>query len=161
MTETQPRSDNHSPKFLVDGMLGSLATKLRILGFDTKYDKDSNDHDLILKAPEEERVLVTSDKELYLHAKQQHVKAILVKGTSDEERLLELFQEAGVESLDLSNMSRCSACNFLLVETGTKDDLGRPIFKCINCGKSYWRGSHWRKLDALFSSVNRSLASNR
>jgi uncharacterized protein len=161
LTETQARSGNYTTlKFLVDGMLGSLATKLRILGFDTAYDKISTDKELILKAFEEERILVTSDEELYLHAKQHRSQAILVKGTSEVRRLSDLLQKAGVESLDLSKMSRCSACNSLLEDTGRKDELGRSVFKCENCGKLYWRGSHWRKLDALFSTVNRSLASN-
>jgi uncharacterized protein len=149
-----------SLKFLVDGMLGSLATKLRILGFDTIYDKKSKDQDLISKASSYGLVLVTSDQELYSHAKRRHAKAILVKGTSEEKRLLEIFQKTGVEKLDLSRLSRCSACNSLLEDTGTKDDMGRSIFKCKKCGKSYWHGSHWKKLDLLFSNVNRSLVTN-
>ena len=38
--EKQPEK-REDPMFLVDGMLGSLARKLRILGFDTLYDSKS------------------------------------------------------------------------------------------------------------------------
>lgn len=146
-------------KFLVDGMLGSIATKLRILGFDSTYDKESQDHELISEAALEGRVLVTSDQVLWLRAKQRHIRAILIKAATERERLIELCQKAGIDHLDLSVVSRCSACNSMLEEIGQKDDLGRTIFKCTNCSKLFWRGSHWRKLDSLFSSINRSLNS--
>ena len=38
--------NKEQPRFLVDGMLGSLARKLRILGFDTVYDPKSEDDEL-------------------------------------------------------------------------------------------------------------------
>jgi uncharacterized protein with PIN domain len=148
-----------TPRFIVDGMLGSLAIKLRILGFDTIYDKSSTDQELISNTLREGRFLVTSDKELFLHSKQRHAKAILVTGKTEEERLLELSQKAGIDHLSLSKTSRCSTCNFLLQETGRTDELGRSIYKCENCDKLYWRGSHWKKLDILFSGINRSLSS--
>jgi uncharacterized protein len=148
-------------KFLIDGMLGSLATKLRILGFDSIYDKGSQDEELISVAALEKRVLVTSDQELWLRAEQRHIQAILVKGVTDRERLVELCQKAGITHLDLSIASRCSACNSLLEQTTEKDKFGRRIFKCKKCGKLYWRGSHWKKLDTLFSSVNRSLIAKK
>jgi uncharacterized protein with PIN domain len=142
-------------------MLGSLATKLRILGFDTTYDKDSTDSELISRAKNQGRVLVTSDQELYLHAKQRHVEATLLRGSNDEARLLELFVKMNIRSLDLTKTPRCSVCNSVLEDAKTRDDLGRSIFKCENCGKRYWRGSHWRKLDMLFSNVNRNLIANQ
>jgi len=36
-----------NPKFLVDGMLGKLARKLRIFGFDTTYLSNTDDDNLI------------------------------------------------------------------------------------------------------------------
>jgi uncharacterized protein with PIN domain len=155
--ESAKQEGSFSLSFLVDGMLGSLATKLRILGFDTLYDKQSDDRNLITRALNKGLVLVTSDQELYRLARQRHAKAVLVKGATEQERLIEVFQKVGVRSLDLWKMSRCSACNSPLQDTGKKDDLGREIFKCKACGKSFWRGSHWKKLDTLFSNVNSAL----
>lgn len=148
---------DRSLRFLVDGMLGSLATKLRILGFDTIYDKDSSDEQLIHVAGNDHRILVTSDQELFLNSKRKHLKAVLITKQNDRERLLELCSQAGLKRLDLSVMSRCSSCNSKLLESLERDRFGRLLFKCEVCGKLYWRGSHWKKLDLLFSSVNKEL----
>ncbi len=51
-------------KFLADNMLGSLARWLRFLGFDTAYPDVLTDKDLKELARQENRVLLTRDKEL-------------------------------------------------------------------------------------------------
>jgi uncharacterized protein with PIN domain len=149
--------ESSGPKFLVDGMLGSLATKLRILGFDTNYDKKSKDSELISIARKQDRFLVTSDHELFLLAKQVRIRVILILGKTEEKRLLELLTKANIKELDESRVSRCSLCNSVLERTFRKDEYDREIFKCPNCSKLYWHGSHWIKLDSLFSKVNDSL----
>ncbi len=49
------------PRFVADAMLGSLARKLRIFGFDTLYFKDGGDSELLKLAKSEGRILLTSD----------------------------------------------------------------------------------------------------
>jgi uncharacterized protein with PIN domain len=149
--------DPLSAKFLIDGMLGSLAIKLRILGFDTIYDKDSPDTKLVQIAKKQARILITSDQELFLNAKRIHIPAVLITKTNDKARLVELSRHLGIMKLDLSVRPRCSDCNSNLIETSKRDKFERPILKCENCGKLYWRGSHWKKLDSLFSEANDEL----
>ncbi len=146
--------------FLLDGMLGKLATKLRILGFDTDYDKESSDADLLEKAAAQGRILVSSDRELSQNARLRHLETILLRSDNEEDRLLELCEKAGIPSLDLSKPSRCSICNALLAETGERDAYGRLLYRCPNCRKIYWRGSHWKKLVPLFEKINSSLLSS-
>lgn len=146
------------PKFLVDGMLGSLAVKLRILGFDTAYDKESKDAILMKKALAEARVLLTSDRELYRHSVQKGARALFITGSGDFESLVEVFRSLAIYDLDRTKSPRCSFCNSTLEPAGSKDRWGRPVFKCSNCSKLYWRGSHWTKLDNLFQRVSRRLA---
>jgi uncharacterized protein len=146
-------------KFLIDGMLGSLATKLRILGFDTIYDKDSADAGLIQTIKKDGRTLVTSDQELFLNSKRMHLSVILITKTNDRTRLVELCRQLGLQKLDLAVMPRCSNCNSNLIETSGKDKFGRVLFRCETCRKLYWKGSHWKKLDALFYQVNKELNS--
>jgi len=59
---------------IVDAMLGSLARKLRIYGFDTVYDKDSEDSSMLIAAKTESRTLVTCDKELHKLAVQRNLQ---------------------------------------------------------------------------------------
>ena len=51
--------------FFADAMLGSMARKLRVLGFDTLYIRDINDDDILDIASKQDRVILTCDKELF------------------------------------------------------------------------------------------------
>lgn len=144
------------PRFLVDGMLGSLAVKLRILGFDTAYDKISNDADLIQVARESGRILVTSDNVFFLQSIRLGVNSILVRDGTESERLASVLIKTGIHSIVPSRGSRCSACNGELSKSEWVSE--RTIYVCTECGKRYWRGSHWKNLDALFFEVNEILS---
>lgn len=53
-----------SPKFVADHMLGSLARWLRMMGYDTVYNKALDDGQLAALARAESRFVLTRDKEL-------------------------------------------------------------------------------------------------
>jgi uncharacterized protein len=143
------------PSFLADGMLGSTARKLRILGFDTAYDGKSNDVTLIQESLDSSRVLLTSDVELFFCAKRMNARAILISGRTEEERLFQVLSIAGVKQIQVSGLeSRCSVCNGRLSGTASRNSNNLEIYRCEVCWKSYWRGSHWKKMRALFDTVN-------
>jgi uncharacterized protein len=139
--------------FLLDGMLGSLTRKLRILGFDTLYDPKSDDAHLLRLAIDMKRCLVTSDIALYVIARRAKVDSILITSRTEKGRLFEIFSKIGVSKIDNSKPPRCSVCNGKLEVSGN-DEQGRLIFKCSDCGKEYWKGSHWKKLSSLFHEVD-------
>jgi len=56
------------PKFIVDNMLGSIARWLRILGYDTVYDRNAEDWAIVRRAQLEERIIITKDKGLHNRA---------------------------------------------------------------------------------------------
>lgn len=153
------RSETDAPRFLIDGMLGSLATKLRILGFDVLYDKTSSDKELIDAARGSGRYLITSDIELFLLSRRKGINSIIVESRNDSDALVELYSNLGFQRVDLTRNSRCANCNGTLVLTEKKTSDGRDIYTCTSCGKEYWKGSHWRKLEALFRSVDQALKS--
>ena len=143
-------------------MLGSTARKLRILGFDTDYDVKSSDEALVRQALSSGRTLLTGDVELFFRAKSARVKTILVKGRSEEDRLYEILSKSGITQIRVFQLaSRCSACNGELEDTGTKNSHSMEIYSCASCGKKYWQGSHWKKMAALFESVNSRLSRSR
>ena len=139
--------------FLVDGMLGSLARKLRILGFDTLYDSKSNDQELLKMAKETKRCLVTSDIDLCLTARRRRVDSILISSRSDRGRLFEVLAKIGESAIDGTKVPRCSVCNELLEDLG-RMNKDQTIYTCVTCGKHYWKGSHWKKLSVLFREVD-------
>jgi uncharacterized protein len=144
------------PRFILDGMLGSLARKLRILGYDSVFDKESDDTQLLSFCRKSGRELLTADVDLYLRAKKQGLPSILILSRTDRGRLLELFSALGRRSVS-ADFPRCSACNGELKGSGKVSREGKVVFFCTSCGKEYWRGSHWKKLELLFRGVNQLL----
>jgi len=157
---------SESPKFAADAMLGSLARKLRIFGFDTVYFREGPDSQLLALAKAEERVVLTSDRALVANARKRLVVALLIEGRDERERLASLEVAALKESLVLTqSISRCALCNKPL-ESLRRADVGsalpsgivrrhRVYFRCPDCRKLYWKGGHWRKLRRLSSVLSR------
>ncbi len=143
-------------------MLGSTVRKLRILGFDTAYDVKSSDEVLVREALSSGRTLLTGDVDLFFRAKSARARTILVKGRSEEDRLYEILSKSGVTQIRVFDLaSRCSVCNGELEGTDSMNSNNIEIYYCTSCGKKYWRGSHWKKMIALFGSVNSRLSTSR
>ena len=152
------------PRFVVDAMLGSLARKLRIIGFDVLYFRDGPDHELEEIARSEDRMIITADLALSCHASGGGTRSFLVRGKTDARRLREVVEQAEASSVELRpGPSRCASCNVVL-ETLRETDLlpdsrpktsrrHRSYFQCPACGQLFWKGSHWpglRRMAALF-----------
>ncbi len=82
-----------APRFLLDGMLGSLARWLRIGGYDTEYRKDTEDDELVDEALRWSRILLTRDEVLVIRAKKRGADSIYIKSERDEEALAQLSAE--------------------------------------------------------------------
>ncbi len=141
MTEPQVK-----PRFVADHMLGSLAKWLRMIGYDTVYDKSLDDKAIAAAARADSRFILTRDKEL---AKEPG--AMLVEDDLLDGQLSAVRAKFGL-SFDESAI-RCTACNGELAELPkeqAKESVPEGAFaandkfwKCAGCGKVYWRGSHW------------------
>ena len=143
--------------FFADGMLGSLARKLRIWGFNVLYDTTTDDRLLLDLVRKERRVLLTSDRELFGMANKREINSILVQENTDEDRLVVIFTELQVEEVRLDHTkSRCPKCNGYLVATNRQNlpkkvphgilDCHQVFYSCSSCDKVYWLGSHWNRI---------------
>jgi hypothetical protein len=157
-----------APSFLADAMLGSVARKLRIFGFDTLYIAHAQDDEILKTGIEQGRVILTADKELFKRVIKAGVRGVLVSGAGDLEDLVHILSKNGITSLDLDGIgSRCSVCNGLLQEKrseqvkngvpGKVAKLHRKFYQCTACGKVYWEGGHLRRIKALAKSVESKL----
>jgi len=139
-------------KLLCDHMLGSLARWLRFMGYDTEYPRPLPDRELIAKAREEDRILLTRDKELAA----RFSGAICVRSDELEEQVREVATVLPLEVID--PLSRCSLCNTPIVPASVEEVrdaipegvLSRhdAFWRCPTCGRVYWQGSHWDKMIA-------------
>ena len=140
------------PRFLADEMLGTLARWLRMMGYDTGYGRGLLDRELLELAIAEDRVLLTRDRQL---AERAGSRALLITSVVLDEQL-----EQVVSAFDLRAdrpMTRCTVCNAELeaacadIVAGRVPDrvleLRDEFFVCPRCGKVYWKGTHWDRIE--------------
>ena len=152
-------TDEARARFVADSMLGSLARWLRMLGYDTLYKKDLEDDELARLASAEKRRILTRDRNL---AKEPD--AIFIE-SDDLESQLRLVNEVCKLSFD-EDLIRCSVCNGELKDMPKEDAKGRipdgafasndRFWKCGDCDKIFWRGSHWQGIHERFRKLNLS-----
>jgi uncharacterized protein with PIN domain len=158
-------------RFLADAMLGSVARKLRIFGFDTLYVPDTSDNEVLRLAAVQNRIILTADKELFKRIVKQGVHGVLVEGASDLDDMAHIFEKLGI-STDLSKIgSRCTSCNGILVQKRPPevDGLVPPnilarhegFWQCADCHKVYWNGGHLGRIRIFAKNLEDRLATSK
>jgi uncharacterized protein len=152
------------PRFLADAHLGKLARHLRLLGFDTLFYNDVGDSRLVEISLAERRLLLTRDRALLMRRELTH--GCFVHAVMPDEQLAELFQR-----LDLFRrqrpFTRCMECNSRLLVIGKQRviplvpkrvaELYTEFWRCSDCAKIYWKGSHYRQLTAFVQRIASAL----
>jgi uncharacterized protein with PIN domain len=107
-------------RFLADSMLGTLAKWLRILGYDTTYDAQLGDNQLVRLARAQGRILLTRDTGLL---KRKGLRALFIESEVLEEQLAQVQQAFG---LDVDQpFSRCPVCNTALQDVPKYEAWGQ------------------------------------
>ncbi len=159
----------HKPTFVVDAMLGNLARKLRLLGYDSKYDSSIDDSDLIKMAEKQRRIIVTKDENLSKNAEKIGIMSVLIRGNDEIEQILQIATKVGLSNFTIdTNSSRCVDCNGKLgsidkIRIMNKVPSGiyerqEKFWMCSNCRKIYWEGTHFEKLQEFVQRLNQRLA---
>lgn len=140
-------------RFLADANVGKLAQRIRLLGFDTAYDRAAEDSIVALQAAEEGRIILSKDRGLLKRS--VVVFAHLVQSEEPDAQLREVLAAFGLRP-PFAVFSRCLRCNTLLEPISKEAILHRllPLTKrhfqnfkrCPGCDKIYWAGSHHEKL---------------
>jgi uncharacterized protein with PIN domain len=142
-------------KILCDHMLGSLAKWLRILGFDTFYpDATMTDENVLQIAQQENRLLLSRDKDLLIRAKKLLIPILEIHTTELTEQLQHLLKTIPFDENEL--LTRCTLCNTLLhpiEKEKIKDKIPENVFQkrdqfwvCSTCSKYYWMGTHYEHM---------------
>ncbi len=160
-------------KFIVDGMLGGLARWLRMLGYETEYYAKMDDKELLERTQEKGAALLTKDEELYQRAQKRKLPAILIKGESESQGLGQLSRSAGISlEIDMAT-TRCPMCGSYLGEISREEAASSNVpatsvklydkfWKCRNseCAKTYWIGSHWKRIRQTLEEARKSASQN-
>ena len=148
------------PRFLADAHLGKLARHLRMLGFDTRFENDPGDRELVRIAAVEKRILLTGDRALLMHKEVEHGCHLEVDAPL---RQLEYL----IARLDLCRLirpfTRCMECNGTVCEVAREEvraelpqrvaESQQRFWRCQGCGRVYWRGNHYREMEALIARL--------
>lgn len=151
--------------FIVDAMLGKLATWLRLTGHDTMYSAKMHDDDILRIALEQGRILLTSDAILSRRGVDAGVDTMLVRGAVDEE-VASVFLKYEIEPHADASISRCTKCNGALVHINEEDkesiktlvldqtyDHYDEFWFCKYCKSVYFKGGQWINIDAYMTRV--------
>ena len=140
-------------RFLVDAMLGNIARKLRIIGYDAAYSSGMDDDDDILESASiSGRVIITKDVELARRAAKLSIPAISISGETEPQAMSEVVRATGITTDISGESARCPVCNLDTTKMAPGAAAGRvpdgvaertdSFWECAGCGRVYWEGTH-------------------
>ena len=147
-------------RFILDAHLGKLAKYLRMLGFDTLYQNDFGDREIIEIAHVDNRIILTRDKLLLRSKKVDH--GYYVRATEKHAQLIEIVKKFDLYS-QFRSFTRCMTCNAELIKKerseienkidGNAAQIFSEFFYCPECDKVFWKGSHFERMEQLIISL--------
>jgi len=155
-------------KLLCDQMLGTCATWLRLLGFDTFYTNSNiTDDELLRIAEQENRWVISRDKELLFRARKRDMKVCEITTTELDEQLYQILKLIPLDNHHL--LSRCTLCNSILQAIDKESVKGKipqqsyqtydEFWVCLPCLKYYWKGSHYQKIMKKIKEIKKKTQS--
>ncbi|MDX1593405.1 MAG: Mut7-C RNAse domain-containing protein [Gammaproteobacteria bacterium] len=139
--------------FVLDVHLGALARRMRLLGLDTLYGNDLDDHHIVAIAAGEGRVVLTRDRKLLCHGEVLH--GAWLRATDPEAQVTEVLDRFAPA---VAPFSRCLVCNGRLVgvaKAAVAQELppyvletAPRVLRCVDCRRLFWPGSHHARLRA-------------
>lgn len=156
------------PKFLCDEMLQRLGSWLRAAGYDTLIASDGeDDYSLLRKAIDEDRYLITCDKELSRHRRAEGT-VVFLEASGLEPCIAELTKQLHINWLK-APLTRCMGCNTVLIDASPQQIRGLQLkntshidaaFYCSQCKQVFWDGSHVKRLRENLNKWQEKYSSN-
>lgn len=150
-------------RFLLDVHLGRLATYLRLLGFDARYENDLDDEALADLTRRSGRVLLTRDRRLLM--RKQITYGYCLHSRDPQQQLIAVLRRFDLfDAID--PWQRCLRCNGELRPVDKEEVLHRlepktkkyyDVFHaCEACGQIYWKGSHYPRMKRFIEHVRQN-----
>lgn len=147
------------PRFVLDVHLGTLARRLRLLGFDTLYSNRFHDHEIATLASYQRRIVLTRDIGLLMWC--DVLYGCWVRSQDPARQLLEVLDHFTLRSW-IRPFHRCTVCNGLIEQIERADvreavkpeiwEYYQEFFRCISCGRIYWKGTHFLLMEQLIAT---------
>jgi uncharacterized protein with PIN domain len=137
-------------RFTADRNLGKLAKWLRILGYDTRYDRGNADRAFLQRAEDDGRIVLTRKRELARLSKPGSL--VLVSANHVGRQVGEVLETLALEPDPAKRMTRCLRCNAPLEEVSKETVTSlvpayvsgtcTQFHLCRLCGRVFWPGTH-------------------
>jgi len=145
--------DEGPARFIADAHLGLLAKNLRMLGFDVLYRNDYSDAGLARIAADEERTVLTRDRDLLI--RKEIVRGCYLHAVACDAQMAEVINRFKL-GRHVRAFSRCLSCNGELRTVDKKAVEHRVpqhsrqyyehFYECAGCAQVYWEGSHVERM---------------
>jgi uncharacterized protein with PIN domain len=155
-------------RFVADVHLGALARHLRLLGFDTTWERDLADEAIVGVARDEQRIILTRDRGILKNGRVTH--AYWLRSTDPLRQLEEVVRAIDL-GRDIDPYTRCMECNGELqsVERAAVARsvplqvflVYREFRQCRRCHRVYWKGSHVKRLDKIIERARNAARRDR
>jgi len=163
-----PLKTENESTFFVDAMLGNIARKLRLLGYDSQYFSDIDDEKLIDSARKEKRIIISKDEELIKRAQKLGIGSIRITKKEEIDQFFEIIASVNLKRVKINgNTARCPKCNSLTKSVDKeiiKEKIPQGVLKsndkfwiCECCKQVYWEGTHIKNLQEFVGKVNERL----
>ncbi len=149
-----------TPKFVVDVHLGRLSKYLRLMGFDTFFEEQANDSRIIKISMEENRTILTRDRNLLKNKKVS--RGYWIRSQNPKIQLKEVIQKFDLVGL-IKPFTRCLECNNIVVKVPKTDvfeelehktrEYYTEFWKCPGCNRIYWEGSHFTSMKKFLELI--------
>jgi hypothetical protein len=160
-----PDEEENEPTFFVDAMLGNIAKKLRLMGYDSRYLADIEDDELITLAKNDNRIIISRDKDLIRKALKYDIKSIFIKNKEEIEQFREIINKSNLKIIKIDgHRSRCPKCNSKTKLINKKNiqekiptrvlEFNDKFWECKNCNQIFWEGTHIKNLQKFVGQLN-------
>lgn len=157
MVRTEPL---RTPRFVLDGHLGTLARYLRLCGFDTRYRNDYRDDELAEVSAAEHRILLTRDRDAL--KRRIVTRGYWIRHHDPRAQLAEVCRRFDLHDR-AAPFTRCARCNGVLhdVDKARIEHRLEPLTRrhydtfriCADCDRLYWRGSHIARMERIIETA--------
>lgn len=147
-------------KFFADVMVARVVRWLRAIGIDTVWEDAISDRDLVRRAIEEKRFILTLDKPLIEEWRVDNV--LLLRSENPFEQFREIIAHFEIKKPE-ELFTRCLVCNTLLRRASAEEiaagvppaiqENEKDFQFCPDCNKIYWEGSHTLRMREAIEEV--------
>ena len=147
-------------RFVLDVHLGRLARYLRMMGFDSLYENNYSDDDLVRISNFEKRAILTRDIRLLM--RKEVLRGYWLRSQRINDQVSEVICRFDLRNA-IHSFSRCTVCNGIIHPVGEETvklkfpgylfSPGTAFFICTNCDHIYWKGSHCMRFETLLRKL--------